>query len=58
MFEFIKDVSICVKKLDKMTNNNRFATNPFSKIVNQTYVWTEKESLFNSFLKNKYKKYN
>ena len=51
MLNFIKDVSTCIKQIDKMTKINRFATNPFGKIVNQTYVWTEKNSCFNSILK-------
>lgn len=51
MFEFLKDVSDCVKEVDKITKNNKFTTNPFSKIVNQTYVWTEKDSCFKTFLK-------
>jgi len=51
MFEFIKDIRVCIDKIDKIADNKRFATNPFSKIVNQTYVWTEKNSCFNSILK-------
>lgn len=53
MFEFIKDLSTCIEKIDKMANNNRFATNPFSKIVNQTYVWTEKDTCFNTMIRRK-----
>ena len=52
MFEFIKDVSTCIKKIDKIANHDRFVTNPFSEIVNQTYVWTEKDSCFKTILKN------
>lgn len=51
MFEFIKEVSTCVKEIDKITKKNKFATNPFSKIVNQTYVWAEKDSCFKSIIK-------
>lgn len=53
MINFLKDVLTCVKEIDSATNKNRFVTNPFTKIVNQTYVWTEKDLCLKSVRKTK-----
>lgn len=51
MFEFIKEIKNSVNRIDKMTSENKFMTNPFNKVVNQTFVWTEKPELFRNILK-------
>lgn len=51
MFEFFKDVKDSVKEIDKLTSKNKFMSNPFSTVVNQTYVWEEKNLLFNQLHK-------
>lgn len=51
MFEFFKEVNESIKKIDKLTSKNSFMSNPFNKVVNQTFVWTEKPMIFERLLK-------
>ena len=53
MINLFKDVLTCVNEIDSITKKNRFVTNPFTKIVNQTYVWTEKDLCLKSVRETK-----
>lgn len=52
MLKFFKELNKSIKIADKITAENKFMSNPFNKVVNQTFVWTEKPLL----LKNIFKK--
>ncbi len=51
MFEFLNEVKDSIKEIDELTAKNKFMSNPFNKVVNQTFVWTEKPSVFEKMLK-------
>ena len=51
MFKIFKEVKDSIKTIEDITSENRLMTNPFSKVVNQTFVWTEKPELFKKILK-------
>ena len=51
MFELFKEIKKGVNKFDEFTANNKFMSNPFNEIVNQTFVWTEKPSVFERIVK-------
>ena len=47
MFKFFNEIKNSVKELDEITSTNKFMSNPFNKVVNHTFVWTEKPLIFN-----------
>lgn len=51
MFKIFKEVKDSIKTIEDITSENRLMTNPFSKVANQTFVWTEKPELFKKILK-------
>lgn len=51
MFELFKEIKKGVNKFDKYTAKNKFMTNPFNTVVNQTFVWAEKPSVFDKIEK-------
>ena len=53
MFKIFKEVKDSIKTIEDITSENRLMTNPFSKVVNQTFVWTEKPELFKKILKQR-----
>lgn len=42
MFQFFSELQNSVKNFDRLTSENKFMSNPFNKVLNQTFVWTEK----------------
>lgn len=42
MFQFFNELQNSVKDFDRLTSENKFMSNPFNKVLNQTFVWTEK----------------
>lgn len=42
MFEIFSEIKNSVSAFDRLTAENKFMSNPFNKVVNQTFVWTEK----------------
>lgn len=42
MFEIFNEIKNSVKEFDKISSENKFMSNPFNKVLNQTFVWTEK----------------
>ena len=51
MFDFLNKIKNSVKEYDEYTSKNCFMSNPFTKVVNQTFVWTEKPSVFEKLFK-------
>ena len=51
MFDFFSEVKESVNEFDRLTSENCFMSNPFNKVINQTFVWTEKTSLFENLFK-------
>lgn len=51
MFKFLNNVRKSVDKFDSLTSKNRFMSNPFNEIINQTFVWIEKPSVFERKIK-------
>ncbi|MDO5304593.1 MAG: hypothetical protein Q4E87_03340 [bacterium] len=42
MFELFSEIKNSVRDFDKLTSENKFMSNPFNKVLNQTFVWAEK----------------
>lgn len=50
MLKFFNEINDSIKQVDELTKENQFVTNPFSKVLNHTYVWAEKELMFERIL--------
>lgn len=48
MFEIFNEIKNSVREFDRISSENKFMSNPFNKVVNQTFVWTEKAHVFQS----------
>ncbi len=46
MFEIFSEIKNSVSQFDRLTAENKFMSNPFNRVVNQTFVWTEKTTVF------------
>ena len=42
MFEIFNEIKNSVRDFDRLTSENKFMSNPFNRVLNQTFVWTEK----------------
>ncbi len=42
MFEIFNEIKNSVEEFDRISSENKFMSNPFNRVINQTFVWTEK----------------